>query len=67
MKKFVISIEERICEDFNIEADSIEEAIKIAEDKYKKGELVLNPGEVQEKLMMAHEPETNESTEWKGF
>ena len=67
MKKFVVSIEEHICKDFHVEANDIEEAMEIAEEKYKKGEFVLDPGEVQAKLMMVHEPETNEFTEWKEF
>ena len=67
MKKFVISIEEHICKDFNIEADSIDDAMEIVKEKYKKGEITLDPGEVQAKLMMAHEPETGEFTEWEEF
>ena len=67
MKDFLISIEEHICKDFHVEANNIEEAMEIAEDKYKKGEFVLDPGEVQAKLMMVHEPETNEFAEWKEF
>lgn len=67
MKKFVVSIEEHICKDFNIEADSIGDAMKIAEEKYKKGEIVIEPGEVQAKLMSAYDPETMDNTEWKEF
>ena len=67
MKDFTITIEEHVCKDFKVKANSIEEAMSIAEEKYKKGEFVLEPGEVQAKLMMAHEPETNDFTEWKEF
>lgn len=65
MKYFTITIEEHICKDFKVEANSIEEAMNIAEYKYKNGEFSLDPGELQSTLMMAHEPETNDFTEWK--
>ena len=67
MKDFLISIEEHICKDFHVEANDIEEAMEIAEEKYKKGEFVVQPGEVQTKLMSVYEPETMDNTEWKEF
>ena len=67
MKKFVVSIEELVCKDFSIEANSIEEAIAIAESKYANGDLVLDPGEVQKKSICAYDPETTNNTEWKEF
>lgn len=47
MKKYIITIEETIVQDFEIEAESPEEAFEIAEKKYDAGEFVLEPGEVQ--------------------
>jgi len=40
--------------------------MKIAEDQYRKGFLVLSPGEVQFKQMAIVKPE-NEATEWCVF
>lgn len=67
MKEFTITVEERICKDFKVKANSIEEAMSIAEENYKNGEFSLDPGELQSTLAMAYAPETNESTEWKEF
>lgn len=47
MKKYTIAIEELSVKEFMVFADDSEEAMKIAEDKYKKCEFILDPGEVQ--------------------
>lgn len=44
MKKYTVTIEETISQNFEIEAESREEAFKIAEKKYKDGELVVENG-----------------------
>ena len=49
MKKFCVVIEETISEEFEIESDSKEDAIKNAIEKYKSGEFVLNPGNLESK------------------
>jgi hypothetical protein len=67
MAKFEIAIEEHIVEAFEIEAKDMDEAIEIAKKKYKDGEIVLCPGEVQAKLMSAYDLETEEGTEWFEF
>ncbi len=64
--KYTITIEETNVKDFEIEAESAEEAHKIAERKYKSGEFVLDPGECQFKQMAITSP-SNESTEWTEF
>lgn len=65
-KKFVITIEETIAQDFEVIAESPEEAMNIAEDKYRKREFVLVPGEVHFKQMAITQPD-NETTEWREF
>lgn len=47
MPKFTVIIEETVSQDFDIEANSQEEAIKIARDKYRNGEFVLEPGNLE--------------------
>lgn len=44
MKKFNVTVEERVSQDFVIQADSQEEAEKLAQKLYKNGDLVLEPG-----------------------
>ena len=44
MKSFLVTVEERVSQDFVIKADSQEEAEKLAQKLYKNGDLVLEPG-----------------------
>ena len=62
--KYPITIEETVAKDFDIEADSAEEAYETAEQKYKSGEFVLDPGECQFRQMAITNP-SEESTEWR--
>lgn len=66
MKKFVITIEETVSQNFEVEAENAEQAMEIAEDKYRNGEFVLEPGNIIFKQMAITEP-TNEATEWIEF
>lgn len=66
MKRFVVTIEEHISQAFEVEANDIEEAMEIAEEKYNDGEFVLEPGNVTTKLMMADDGE-GDCTEWTEF
>ena len=67
MKKFEITIEEHIVQTFDIEAADMDEAFKIAQQKYKAGEITLCPGEVHTTLMSGYEPDTSEGTDWFEF
>ena len=64
--KYTITIEETNAKDFEIEAESAEEAYEIAEQKYKSGEFVLDPGERQFKQIVITNP-SKEATEWREF
>ena len=64
--KYKITIEETNTKDFEIEAESAEEAYEIAEQNYKSGGLVLDPGECQFKQIAIMTP-SNEATEWREF
>ena len=67
MKTFKITIEEMVSETFDIEAETIEEAMEIAEEQYYEGSLALEPGNLVAKQMMAEDEENNEATEWVEF
>ena len=47
MTKYTIAIEETIVKEFEVFADNTAVAMRIAEKKYKEGDFILNPGEVQ--------------------
>ena len=64
--KYTITIEETNAKNFEIEAESAEEAYEIAERKYKSGEFVLDPGECQFRQIAITKP-NNEATEWREF
>lgn len=66
MKKFKITIEETVSQEFEIEATSLEEAMELAEEQYNNGELVLEPGDVVCKQMQG-EDEDGYCTEWCEF
>lgn len=63
--KIKVTIEEHISQAFEVEANTLEEAMQIAEDKYRSGEFVVENANVTARLMMA---ENNyEATEWEEF
>jgi len=66
MHKFTFAIEEIAVQKFSLFANDSEEAFELAEQKYKSGEFVLEPGEVTFKQMALIEP-SNEMTEWVMF
>jgi hypothetical protein len=66
MKTYKITIEEHISQTFEVEANNIDEAMEIAEEKYNDGEFVLEPGEVNAKLMMADDGD-GDCTDWTEF
>lgn len=66
MKKYIIAIEETITDEFEVEAENADTALKMAENKYRKGEFILSPGEIQFKQMRIVQPESS-STKWSEF
>ena len=66
MEKYTVAIEETVVEEFSILAESEQEAIDIAIKKYKTGEFVLSPGEVQFHKISVVEP-SSKAVEWFEF
>ena len=66
-KIFIVSIEETVSEDFEIKAKNFEDAIKKAIKKYKTSEIVLEPGNLEEKKIMVYDMETKTATDWEKF
>lgn len=66
MKKYTITIEETISQDFEVMANNAEQAKEIAIKMYNLGELVLAPGNLIHKQMRVHS-DTDSSDEWIEF
>lgn len=67
IRKFVVTIEEKISEQFEVYADNIEEAMEIAKQKYNNSEFILAPGNLVCKQLQVCDTENNLNTEWNEF
>ena len=65
--KFLVNIEEVVCEKFEVDAESMEEAQRIVKRAYESGEIVLEPGELVEKRIAVFDEATNEWSEYEEF
>lgn len=65
--KFLVNIEEVVCETFEVDAESMEEARRIVMRAYESGEVVLEPGELVEKRIAVFDEATNEWSEYEEF
>ena len=66
-KKYVITIEEMISQDFEVVAKSDEEAERIAIEKYNNGEFVLCPGNLVSKQIQMHNISDDYWIDWVEF
>ncbi len=64
--KYTTTIEETVAKDFEIEANSADEAYETAEQKHKDGEFVLDPGDCQFKQIAITAP-SSRTAEWREF
>lgn len=64
--KYKVCIEETVSQEFSVEAETADEALEIAEEKYNNCEFVLEPGNLVSKQMCITSPE-GECTEWTEF
>lgn len=67
MEKYTVCIEETISQDFEVEADTAEEAYKIAQQKYDNDEFVLDNADLQSGQMAVINQETGEFYDWREF
>lgn len=65
--KFIITVEEMISKEFEVDANDMDTALEIAEERYNNGEYVLSPGNLVCKQISGDCPETGEATEWYEF
>ena len=61
--KFIVTIEETVSQDFEIEAENREDAFQKMREKYKKQECVLEPGSFLEAKMLIRK-NFEEFSEW---
>ena len=64
--KYKVVVEETISENFEIEAENIHEALKISEQQYKNGDLVLSPGNLIFKQILICDEKGN-CSDWYEF
>ena len=67
IKKFKVAIEEHINQIFEVEAADLEEAMQLAEERYNKGEYVLDGDVNVSARLMSAEDENGDYTEWVQF
>jgi len=66
-KRYTVTIEEHITQEFSVEARDICYAAQTAVEQYSQGVLVVQPSAPNARLVMARDDETGEMTEWKEF
>jgi hypothetical protein len=64
---YKVTIEETVCDEFEIEANSEQEAFDLATEKYNCGEFVLEPGNLVIKQMLISDVKGNQITDWEEF
>lgn len=67
MSKIKVTIEEHISQTFEVEAASIEEAMELAEERYWKGEYVLDSEAGVNARLMSADDGNGDCTEWVEF
>ncbi len=64
---YKVKIEETVCDEFEVEADSEEEAFKIATKQYDDGKIVLEPGKLISKQISIADKKGNPLIDWEEF
>lgn len=64
-QKFNVSIEQPMCKTFEVEANSIDEALEIAREKWNSEEFIIGPDDIgTDAQIMAESADGAEATEW---
>lgn len=66
MKRFIVTVEETISEDFEVYAENENEAFEITKINYRNGTFVLQPGNVTFRQMTLMD-EKEENATWRPF
>ena len=67
LRKYTVTIEEQIVQEFPVEAYDLSHALETAEAAYKQGKLVVQPSAPTTRLIMARHNKTGKSTGWRDF
>ena len=67
LRKYTVTIEEQIVQEFPVEAYDVSHALETAEAAYKQGELVVQPSAPTTRLIMARHNKTGKTTGWREF
>ena len=65
MKKYIVKIEETVDDDFEVMANSPEEALSIAEEKYWSCDFIVGPNVTHRQMIVTKDNE--ELTDWVEF
>lgn len=65
--KYHITIEETVSKEFEVKASTLQEALKIAKDKYNNNIFVLDPGNLCNKRIHAETDDGDEWSDWEEF
>jgi len=66
LKRFIVTVEETISEDFEVYAENENEAFEITKNNYRNGTFVLQPGNVTFRQMTLMD-EKEENATWRPF
>ena len=67
LRKYTVTIEEHIAQEFPVKAYDLSHALETAEAAYKQGELVVQPSAPTTRLIMARHNKTGKTTGWREF
>ena len=67
MNRYIVNIEETVNEDFEVYAESPQEAFEIAAEKYENGEFVLEPGNLTDKKIAVFGENNEQFIDWEEF
>ena len=67
LRKYTVTIEEHIAQEFPVKAYDLSHALETAEAAYKQGKFVILPSAPITRLIMARHNKTGKTTGWREF